>query len=557
MVNSEWKTPVLLFTTYYLPFTTHLPRSLLATSEPHMNEQTLNLITDELARVLTGGALVKVLQLASLRLALDLRAPDNRLLLIAAEPARARVHLIRRPLRSLEREQLPPSHFALLLRRHAGGARLTRVTKDADDRVLRFVFDGHDDTGAPTSNTLVAQLTGRSVNLFLLDDESRIIDRLRPTRGAGQEIGEQYAPPLNAPREATIAHEEVIEAEEAITNSATLRKNSDEQRARSMQTDELLSLLADTRRSPSETLDEFDQARDRAARFRQRATAELTRVRRELQKRTKLRQNLRNDLRTHGDPETHKRAGDLLLANLVTAERAGSSVRLTDYFADDAPTIELEIDENQTLQEAAAELFTRYVKAKRAHQELNSRLSIIEDEITAFARRVATLELIIAERDETGLDALLGVPPEATRDRAPKRKQQNRVQPPDHIPGTRRYRSSDGFEIIVGRGARENDQLTFRVARPNDLWLHAADYPGAHVIVRNHTRAEIPHRTVVEAAQLAAHTSQAKEDTKVSVHYTPRKFISKPKGAAPGLVRLSNFRTLLVEPREAGERIMT
>ena len=120
----------------------------------------------------------------------------------------------------------------------------------------------------------------------------------------------------------------------------------------------------------------------------------------------------------------------------------------------------------------------------------------------------------------------------------------------------RRYRSSDGYEILVGRGARDNDQLTFRVARSQDTWLHAADYPGSHVVVRNHRRdADVPHRTLVEAAQLAAHFSQARKDAKVAVNYTQRKFVSKPKAAAPGLVRLSSFRTLLVEPREEMERI--
>jgi len=119
----------------------------------------------------------------------------------------------------------------------------------------------------------------------------------------------------------------------------------------------------------------------------------------------------------------------------------------------------------------------------------------------------------------------------------------------------RRYRSSDGYEVVVGRSARDNDQLTFKVARPNDLWLHAGDYPGSHVIVRNAKREEVPHRTIIEAAQLAAKFSQASKDSKVTVHYTPRKFISKPKGAAPGLVRMSSFRSITVEPGEVMERI--
>jgi len=125
----------------------------------------------------------------------------------------------------------------------------------------------------------------------------------------------------------------------------------------------------------------------------------------------------------------------------------------------------------------------------------------------------------------------------------------------EKIAGVRRYRSSDDYEIIVGRAAHRNDYLTFRVARPNDLWLHTADYPGSHVIVRKPNRAEIPHRTIVEAAQIAAKFSQAGKDSKVVVHYTQRKFLSKPKGAAPGLVRMSTFKTITVEPKEAIERI--
>jgi predicted ribosome quality control (RQC) complex YloA/Tae2 family protein len=131
----------------------------------------------------------------------------------------------------------------------------------------------------------------------------------------------------------------------------------------------------------------------------------------------------------------------------------------------------------------------------------------------------------------------------------------SRRKPEKKIPGTRRYLSSDGFEILVGRAARDNDQLTFKVAKPNDLWLHAADYGGSHVVVRNSTRKEIPHRTIIEAAQLAAQFSQARKDPKVDVHYTQRKFLSKPKGSAPGLVRLSRFKNITVEPKEGIERL--
>jgi predicted ribosome quality control (RQC) complex YloA/Tae2 family protein len=310
----------------------------------NMNEVLLQIIADELAHTLAGGSLVRVYQLAAARLALDIRAEGNRLLFISAEPARPRVYLIRRPSRSIEREQLPPQQFALLLRKHLAGARLDSVTKDAGDRLLRFTFRGTDELGNDITRTLVAGLTGRSTNLFLLDGDERVIDSLRPSHGDGQLPGDTYrTPPQPAP-----------------DSSATGKRSS-------ATTDELLRLIhEEAARSPSEVIDEYDLAFERRTRFGQRAAAELARLRRDLSKRTKMERNLRADLRAHGDPLTHKRTGELLLANIATAEREGAHVRLTDYFAEDAPQIEIEIDENHTLQEAAARSFTRYTKAKRA-----------------------------------------------------------------------------------------------------------------------------------------------------------------------------------------------
>src|SRR4029453_7613520 len=106
------------------------------------------------------------------------------------------------------------------------------------------------------------------------------------------------------------------------------------------------------------------------------------------------------------------------------------------------------------------------------------------------------LEQIIASRDEAALEGFEKPPP------APKTPPKKSAKT-EKLSGVRRYLSTDGYEILVGRGARDNDNLTFRVAQPNDLWMHTGDYPGSHVVVRNPTRKEIPHRTLIEAAQLA------------------------------------------------------
>src|SRR5205085_10419609 len=115
--------------------------------------------------------------------------------------------------------------------------------------------------------------------------------------------------------------------------------------------------------------------------------------------------------------------------------------------------------------------------------------------------------------------------------------------------GARRFLSSDGMEILVGKKAVDNDFLTFRVAKSLDTWMHAADYPGSHVVIRSAGRKRVPDKTLIEAANLAAFYSDAREKPKAAVNYTLKKFVNKPKRSAPGLVSLSSFRTLLVEPQ--------
>ena len=478
-----------------------------------MNDQTIKAIVEEIAPVLTGRVMGKVFELSRASLAIDFRPGDGRYLYLSVEPSQPGIYMIERRVRDLEKQSLQPSPFALLLRKQLGGATLDSLTKDESDRILRLSFNGRDEIGNTFRRTLVAQLTGRAANLLLLDERGNVVDTMRPARGDGQRTGERYEPPP-------------LRASEAATTSLERGQFS------------TLSEAAD------------DHYRQLAAEriFENRAAQERTRLQREIARREKLSRHLAGDLKEHGDAEEHKRIGDLLLANLANAERHGGIVKLTDYYADDAPLIELEVDEHATLQEEAARRFARYTKARRASQEIASRLMTLEKELETLRARQSELEEIIQTRDEAALASFVG------EEKPEKRKGKGRQKSSENIPGARRYRSSDGYEILVGRAARDNDHLTFRVARPHDLWLHAADYPGSHVIIRNHTRADIPQRTIIEAAQLAALFSQAKRDAKVDVHYTQRKFLSKPKGAAPGLVRMSTFRTMTVEPRMSVER---
>lgn len=493
-----------------------------------MNEQLISEVVEEVAPALAGRAWGKVFQLSSTSLVVDFR---GRYLFVSVEPGQPRLHLISRTIRELERASLAPTPFALVLRKALGGAALREVKKEEGERVVRFVFDVPDAVGDVREATLVAQLTGRTSNLFLLDQHGRVLDALRPSRGEGQETGDAYSPPSRRTPTASV-------------DSATARRESPE-------------ISREGSSSLSGALDRHYQRLEAERAFGSRASAAAARIKQESARLNKLRANLSRDLAAHGDAEGHRRAGDLLLANIGTAERRGPVVRLKDFYAEGEPWVELEVEENRTLQDEAARRFARYTKAKRAAREIAARLETVESELSALESRRAELEAAVAARDPSALEALAG----GRERRTSKSEQQARAKASkknadEGTRGLRRYRSSDGYEIIVGRRAKENDQLTFKVARSYDTWMHAADYPGSHVVIRARGKDDpVPHRTVVEAAQLAAHFSQAAKDSKVAVNYTQRKFVSKPRGAAPGLVYLSSFRTLLVEPREDLERV--
>ena len=484
-----------------------------------MHEQTISRIVRELKPLLEGCVLGKVFQLSRLSLAVDFRTGDGRYLFLSVEPASPRLYMIARRTRDLEKQSQASSSFIFAIRKHLGGGRLLSLTKDEGERIVRFSFSVEDAVGTKRNRVLVAQLTGRTANLLLLGEDGYIRDTLRPARGVGQEIGDRYQPPPPAEMQSAPAHTTAF----SEGNFASL----------------------------SEAADDFYLRLEARRAFESRAAAARARLRKAVAQRHKLRQHLLADLETHGRAEEHKRIGELLLANIGNAERRGNTVIVTDYYAENTPRIELELDENDALQDEATRRFARYAKARRAAQEIAVRLGVLEDELSSLEARQEALEKSIASGDEAALSAFEG--DEASQASVPRAARPKKSA--ESVPGARRYRSSDGYEILVGRAARDNDHLTFRVARPHDMWLHAADYPGSHVVIRNPTRKDIPHRTIIEAAQLAANFSHARRDAKVTVHYTPRKFLMKPRGAAPGLVRMSSFRTITVEPREAIERI--
>jgi predicted ribosome quality control (RQC) complex YloA/Tae2 family protein len=396
-----------------------------------------------------------------------------------------------------------------MLQKHLSGKTVRSVQKLPNERILELTLAGVNEVLGSRTLRLVVQLSGRSANVFLLDEGRRILESLRDTFGNGQRPGDTFSPPTrqtdSGPR---------TETEPKLSTSS----------------------------SPSSVLDEFYQEKEIEKRFRSKTDAALKNLDANISKRRKLTEKLKGDLKRHGDADKWKRFGDLLLANISTAVRDGDAFVVTDLFDEGQPTITIQAEDNLSITEAAEKYFRRYTKARNAVVEIAKRMEAVGREIAGLEKERERLRTAIEQSDEDALSEFIG-----QADKTAPAKKRRKTEP--LFTGARTFRSSDGMEILVGKRAKDNDHLSCRVAKSLDLWLHAADYPGSHVVIRNPTRGEIPHQTLLEAAQLAAFYSDARDQPKAAVNYTQKKFVNKPKGAAPGLVRLAFFKTILVVPK--------
>lgn len=455
-------------------------------------------ISDEIEEALGGRQLGKIFQIGPAAVAIDVFPHAGRYLYISYSPGKAIVYLIRRRLKDLERSASHPTAFSLELKRTCFSMRMETFAADQKRRILRIGLTG--DGEAPLS--LVIQV-GNRPNLLIVSADQMILAAARSSGEAGQRPSDIYHPP------------------EPVEDSGPV-------------------LPAPDAGSLSDILDEREQTNEAKKDFDSLAAEALKKLNAEIRKKQKLLQNLDDDLAKHGDPGQWKRYGDLLLANIGSTKPSGDNVIVTDYFDDQMPSIEIPIEKNASPAEMAEIYFARYAKARNGADVIARRQDETRQEIDRLNARLERLRSVIESGDREALSEFL--PVKAQPLERPQKKKEVAVK------GVRRFISSDGFEILVGKKAVDNDHLTFRVARSLDLWFHAADYPGSHVIIRNPSRKEVPMKTVIEAARLAAFYSDAREMPKAAVRYTPRKFVNKPRRSAPGLVSLASFKTILVEP---------
>ena len=275
----------------------------------------------------------------------------------------------------------------------------------------------------------------------------------------------------------------------------------------------------------------------------------------EIKKKDRLKQKLQAQLVKAMEAQSLKTYAQLLYAQHDKSVK-GTTLRVPNLFDPELGEVDIPLVPELSLIENANRHHRLYRKAKRSIPQITERLRALELEIVGL--RLEEEGLVKAHSEKPSVSDSL--PSETLKEAGADKARTHTVsrQPDEFRAGpetlvrrtAKMFRSSEGMQILVGKSSKDNDVLTLKVARSEDFWLHVAGYGGSHVVLRNPERLSVaPKQSLLEAAQLAAYFSQARNAPKVEVHYTQKKFVSKPKGAKPGLVRLKEYKSISARPQ--------
>lgn len=261
-----------------------------------------------------------------------------------------------------------------------------------------------------------------------------------------------------------------------------------------------------------------------------------------LEKNHKKQRELKGKLIQSKNAEKYKKKGELIKANLHQIKNGQKKVKLIDYYDPEQKEITIELNPDISPIKNAQKYFRKYEKSKKSYDYLKKEWAKFRHEEKYLKQVKHSIRQAENEQELREIEKELSEENYIQKQKHHKKDKQDKALPPH------KYKSTRGYDILVGRNNRQNDRLTKKVANSRDLWFHTKKIPGSHVIVRNHTGDEIPEETIREAAQLAAYYSQAHMSTNVPVDYTTVKNVNKPRGAKPGLVHYENYQTLYVDP---------
>jgi predicted ribosome quality control (RQC) complex YloA/Tae2 family protein len=534
---------------------------------------TLSAVVDELNEQILRGRVQEIVQLDALAFGFEIYAQhQRRYLFVTAHPDDARVHLVSQKLRGTGEA---PSPLLLLLRKHTANAFINSITQLPHERVLQIEFD-HSSEGV---STLVVETMGKYSNLILLDAAGVVIDAVKRVTPAMNRVRvtlphRKYAPPPPQNKRTTFTAHDLAQilAEHAgepvwrvlvksIAGVSPLLAREVECRAGTNKPERIWQILMELTRAPwqpcvayhddepaafapylithlphhqnfssiSAAIETFYGTPESYAAVKEPLRFQLVEARDKL---VRKRDALAQEQARAGDLERLRVSGEMILAHVSQIQPRQEKLNAETEIG----KLEIALDPKLSAVENAQRYFKEYHRAKEAAARVPALLAQANADVEYAEQMLNDLELA---ENRAEIDAVIV----AARDAGllTEAKQKIKVKPSE----PRTFTSQDGFTLLVGKNARQNEELTFRRARADDLWLHARGVAGAHVVIVRAGR-EIPEATIQEAATLAAQYSQARSNSVVDVIVTPRKNVHRVRGGRAGMVWVTNERTISV-----------
>ena len=559
----------------------------------------LSAVLQEIRGKATGARVEKIHQPSRDTVILHLRCEAGReKLLFAPNPAAPRLHL---STASPENPDQPPM-FCMLLRKHLLGARLVRISQPPMERMAQFTFDCIDEMGDPVQKCLVAELMGRTCNLYLLDPQGRIIDCLRRI-GLDESAKRAALPGLHYVPPAPITKENPAELESYV--NLLTAPGADILSDRLMDTLGGLSPLVcreaalfaagdtDARiehldisaaaeklqlffrehltypapyyyAAPDGTpkqfafcpirqygswaqaesftalMDHYYIVRDRRDAIRQKSQAMRKTVSNLCQRIRRKLALQEQELSATFDRERLRQLGDIVTANLHRITKGQTVLQAEDFYDEEMKPIDIPLSPLLSPQQNAGKFYKDYARMKTAEKELTRQMELAGQELSYLESVLEELSRAESEAELEEIRQELHAGGYVRADTVKKRMKQAKCQP-------MRFESTDGYPIYVGRNNRQNDELTFKLARKDDIWLHAQKVHGSHVIISCGGTTP-PDDTVTQAAQLAAYYAESHSGQNIPVDVTAVKQVKKTPGGKPGMVIYHSYRTVIVNP---------
>ncbi|MBP7177302.1 MAG: NFACT family protein [Thermoclostridium sp.] len=559
-------------------------------------------VADELNRNITGGRIYKVYQPEKDTLLLYIRSNNRNVkLLLSSNANTARLHMT-----EIEYENpASPPMFCMLLRKHLIGGTIVGIDFSNYERIIGLLIEADDELGDRSVKKLIIEIMGRHSNIILVNEGGKIIDAIKhvdqdvnrvreimPARTYILPPAQDKTIPSRLDVEAfigSIREDErplskillstVLGFSPVLCREICIRACVDPDMGPKYHSENNLQSLIETLKhsidcweketytpcvvldstgkavdfhavlltqygktepftSISEAIDRFHKAREMKVQVRNKAADLIHLVKTNLERCDKKIRIHVATLDENANLDNYRLYGELITANIYNLKKGMDHCSLLNYYANEEAYLEIALDENRTPQENAQWYFKKYNKAKNAHAYASEQLKLSRRELEYLENVLYSLE----EADSS--DTIEEIREELRGQGYVHKTNTRRRNVPKSSPFV--LTSSEGYPIWVGRNNMQNDELTLKFAKPGDMWLHTKNIPGSHVVTR--IPDEIPDKTLLEAAAMAAWFSKARNSTRVEVDYTRVKYVKKPSGAKPGMVIYVNYNTVIVDP---------